>query len=228
MGALHIIGEDLQLGLGIGGGTARQQQRLEALLGIGLLRLAGNGDLAQIAAHGAPAEHGADGLLADRVGAEMADMGDDFERLFAAADNGAAKRQPRALMQRDVERETAIATAMVEQREVGLGAFVERDPVKLGGNALLVHRLLDQAGQAAAGGDADRHLLIAPTAAIDPLIKVDRGAGQLAGHQRPVRPQAFEGLEVGVAPRLLPAGRKRGHAAASVMLARPASAAMRA
>ena len=60
--AFHVVGENLELGLAVGGRAAVEQHGLDRLLGVGLLRAARDLDLAEIGAGRLAVEHAADRL----------------------------------------------------------------------------------------------------------------------------------------------------------------------
>src|SRR3546814_9007848 len=76
--ALHVVGEDFEFGLGVGGRAAVEQHRLHVLLAVGLLCLARDRDLAQVSAGGGAAENRAHPLPRGRAGLGMGYGGDDF------------------------------------------------------------------------------------------------------------------------------------------------------
>src|SRR3546814_5804777 len=84
MRAFHIVGEDFEFGLGVGGRAAVEQHRLHILLAVGLLCVARDRDFAQIGARRGPAEYRSHHLPRRRTGFGMGDGGDDLEILFAA------------------------------------------------------------------------------------------------------------------------------------------------
>ena len=63
--ALHVVGENLELGLAVGLGLVRQQQRMRRHHGVGLLRLRLHDDLALEHAAAFAVEHGLEHLAAD-------------------------------------------------------------------------------------------------------------------------------------------------------------------
>ena len=94
--ALHVIGENLQLGLAVRGCAAVEQHGLDRLLGIGLLRSAGHFDLAEIGAGRLAAEYRAHNLPRAAAFAEMPDVRDDFVGRDAGADIRAEQFEIRA------------------------------------------------------------------------------------------------------------------------------------
>ena len=190
--ALHVVGIDFQLGLGVGGRRAVEQHRLHRLRGIGLLRIARDQNLAQIAARRAVREDGAHRLVARRPRLGMAQSGHDLERLGFTADDRAAHLEMRALGQRDVERDPPELAAGVEDVEFGARVAAQRDGVILHRHRICVaHILHDDARDAFTRRDVDRLALarhIGPDArqrlevAIAPRLVLARGQGKRARH----------------------------------------------
>ena len=182
MRALDVIGKDFQLGLGIGGGTAIEQQRLEALRRVGLLASARDRHLAEIGRGSGAASDAAHDLVAARSRPGVADGGDDLEHLLAPGDDDAAQFEMRALVQRHVERDAAIGAAAVDDMQV------EPRP----------GRQCD--GKLADCGAADGGVLHDHAAGMVPSGDVD--------HFGRHRPGAFHRRDVAVAPVLVTAARQ--------------------
>src|SRR3546814_4169282 len=117
--ALHVVGEDVEFGLGVGGRSAVEQRRRHVLLAVGLLCLARDRDLAQVSAGGGAAENRAHPLPRGRAGLGMGYGGDDFEHLLAPADLRRAEREIGAFVEGDVELDAAIGAADVEHMQLG-------------------------------------------------------------------------------------------------------------
>ena len=84
MGALDVIGEDLQARLGVGLGRRRQQQVLDGLAGIGLDRARAHDDSAVEDPVAAPADHPLVALAAGAVRRQVLDAGLVVQVLLAA------------------------------------------------------------------------------------------------------------------------------------------------
>ena len=84
MGAADVVGEDFQLRLGVNDGVLGQQQRLVGLLGIGLLGILADEDLAVEDAVSAIAEDALVNLMARTVRLGVIDDGEVIDVLLAA------------------------------------------------------------------------------------------------------------------------------------------------
>ena len=78
VGALHVVGENLKLGLAVGGRPAVEEHGFHRLLGVGLLRTARDLDLAEIGAGCLAVQHAAYDLARAAGLTDMLDAGDDL------------------------------------------------------------------------------------------------------------------------------------------------------
>ena len=181
MRAFDIIGVDFEFGLGIGGRGAVEQHRLDRLGRVGVLRVARDRDLTQIAAGGASGEHRTDILPRGCAGLGMRYRRDDFEILIAATDLRGAEREISALVQHDIELDPPIVAADVENMERGFGVRAKHQ-IDLHNRARILH---NRARKCAACRHQD-------------------GFGR---RQRPCRSKR---CQIGIAPSFIAAGGDRG------------------
>ena len=127
MRALHVIGVDFELGLGVGGGAAREEHGFDRLFAIGQLGVPRNGDLAEIRAGGGAAEHVADDLARGAADPDVANGGDYFERRGTSADDRRVEFEMRAVVERDIEFVAAIARRGIERVNMRRGSGGECD-----------------------------------------------------------------------------------------------------
>ncbi len=109
VGALHIVGEDFKLRLGIGRGGPVKQHRADRLRAIGPVGTLGDANLAEVIGRGLPASDRAHDLTADRIGLGMQHVGDDLDGLSPAGQLRRAEREAGAPPQLDPHRDPAIA-----------------------------------------------------------------------------------------------------------------------
>ena len=94
--AHHVVGEDLELGLGIELGRLGEQERLGHLLAVGLLRVGRDDDLALEHAARLAVEHGLEQLAAGAAGHGMLDEQRGVAMLAPAHEQGAGDVERRA------------------------------------------------------------------------------------------------------------------------------------
>ena len=201
MRALHVVGIDFELGLGIGGGGAAEQHRLHGLARISLLRMPCDRDLAEIRPRRPPAKHRADDLVRGGIGFDMVEHSDDLERLLSTAKHRRAEFEMRAFVARHIDRHAAELTAGVEHVEGRGRAFAQDHPVIADRDGIDGDVLHDDAGE----GLPRRYL------------------NQLGRWHRPDRGHR---LQIGVAPRLIaPCRDGKAHAATPAYPSRSSSSA---
>ena len=81
MGALHVVGIDLKLGLGVDLSLWRQKEVVVGLIRIGLLRWAMDMNFAGERSLGLPIQHALVILIAHAVGCQMIDLQDIVQML---------------------------------------------------------------------------------------------------------------------------------------------------
>ncbi len=91
MGAFHVVGQDFELGLGIGRGAAAEQQVAVELLRVGFLRVGPDHDAAEKDAVGAIIDHTLEQLARGAAGRRVIDEGRGGRLLLAAQQEGAGE-----------------------------------------------------------------------------------------------------------------------------------------
>ena len=118
MRAFDVVGEDFELGLGVDRRRAREQQALERLLAVGLLRVARDLDPRGDRAGGLVVRDRAPDLAAGPARDEVADDEIGVVALAAAGEQGAAGLGESALAdQVDLAVEPGVAAAGGERRQ---------------------------------------------------------------------------------------------------------------
>ncbi len=185
MGALHVVGKDFELRHGIGARARLKQKALEILRCVGLLRMARDLDLAEEIAGRARPVDCAHGLVGGRLGLGMDDLRHEF-----AGDTGPANRHPaefemRTLGQPHFDFHAGVVAPCIGDEERGARALAQR------------HAEAVEFGRITADDEAARHVLARSNVNHLPLVK-----------RRHAEPR--ERVHIGIAPRLVAAGRESG------------------
>ena len=158
VGALHVVGEDFELRDGIGARPGFEQQALEVLRGVGLLRMTRNLDFAEeIAGAGSPV-YRANGLVAGRLRLCVNDLRHEFAGGGAAADGDAAEFEMRPLGEADFQFDPGVIAAAIGHEERRARAFAQCHP-----DAVEFRRVAADdyaAGHALTSGDIDHLPLV--------------------------------------------------------------------
>ena len=150
-----------------------QQQALEALRRVGLLRIAHDVDPAEEIARAVAPVNRANGLVAGRLGFGMDRAGDEFPHGFAAADGDPAQFEMRALVQRHLDFEPGIFGRGKHREDLAGRAFAHghAPPVQFGRPGVAAIGNQERFVNGLAGGDIDR----APVVERFALKPFDRG-----------------------------------------------------
>jgi len=118
MRAFHVVGVDFELGLRVRRRLAAEQHRLDRLHAVGLLRVARDRDLAEVAPRRRPAEHRSNDLVARCVRLDVADGGHDLQSGLSTADLHRTEFEMRAVVQRDIDRDAPVTGTCVQHMKV--------------------------------------------------------------------------------------------------------------